>query len=245
MANGGDVTAARRSIVETFVAAEKASGAWDLTDDYWALWAENAPQALTSLKQRRLATATAAPTFTIDRGYVFNGTTQFINTGFIATSHAVAMAVNSNRIAYYERADLLANNYACGASAASNAAMTLRPRATSTIAVAQVATSAANFTIAATSLGYLAASRSGATAADCLAYKNGAVLVRAVDPSAFGVALPNVRFYIGGYNSGDTLTTPRATSAGFMAVGAALSAAQELAQYNAVQAWATSVGANV
>jgi hypothetical protein len=30
-----------------------------------------------------------------------------------------------------------------------------------------------------------------------------------------------------------------------MTVGATLSAAQELAQYNAVQAWATAVGANV
>jgi hypothetical protein len=71
-------------------------------------------------------------------------------------------------------------------------------------------------------------------------------MVQAVAPTAFGSAsLPIVPILVGGYNNAGVFTSPRATSIGFMTVGATLSAAQELAQYNAVQAWATAVGANV
>ena len=57
VANGGSVSLARQIVVDQFVFSEKEAGNWALTDDYLGLWAENAAQALTSLKQRRLATA--------------------------------------------------------------------------------------------------------------------------------------------------------------------------------------------
>jgi hypothetical protein len=50
---------------------------------------------------------------------------------------------------------------------------------------------------------------------------------------------------VGCFNNVGTAAGFRASSVGFDVVGGPLSDAQELAQYNAIQAWATSVGANV
>ena len=245
VANGGTVSGPRLAIVSRFIRAEKASGAWALTDDYWGLWGESAPQALTSLKQRRLAVATNTPTFAADRDYTFDGATNYLDTGFIAASHAVAMTATSARIAVYERTNVNANTYAAGAISASNRNLRIRPRVSGN-ALGEANATSGTFTLPASdSRGLTAVSRNGADATTCLAYKNGAAMTRTVDPSAFGASLPLVGIFIGGSNSGGVLTTPRACAVGLVATGAALSAAQELAQYNAVQAWATAVGAQV
>jgi hypothetical protein len=60
-----------------------------------------------------------------------------------------------------------------------------------------------------------------------------------------GTAAPTRAVYVGCYNNAGTAASFRASSVGFVVVGGPLSDAQELAQYDAVQAWATSVGANV
>lgn len=246
VANGGSVSLARRIIVDEFIYSEKAAGTWALTDDYWVLWAENATQALTSLKQRRLATVTAAPTFTADRGYAFNGTTQYVDTGFIPSTHAVAMTASSARIEAYERTNVATNTYAAGVADASNKRLTVCPCNASGIRVNGEANAALGaFAIAGDSRGLTSISRNGGAAADCVAYKNGVALTRTVDPTGFGAALPGYSIFVGGFNSAGVLFNPRASSVGFVSYGASLSAAQELAHYNAVQAFAAAVGASV
>jgi hypothetical protein len=245
VANGGTVSAGRAVIVGTFIAAERASGAWDLTDDYWGLWAENLAQALTSLKQRRLAVATNSPTFTTDRGYAFNGTTQYIDTGFIPLTHAAVMTATSIHLEVYERAELSANTYAAGVINSLSRAITMRPRAAGN-AFVQAGSAAATFTLpSASSLGLTQGGRNGAAVTDVYGSKNGVSMTRTVDPAAVGVSLPANSIFLGAYNNVGTAAGFRAASIGFSAVGAALSQAQRLARYNAVQAWATSVGANV
>jgi len=245
--NGGTVSTARYPILTAFVGADKAAGAWGLTDDLWPLWAENEIQALTSLKQRRLATAVNSPTFTADRGYEFNGTTQYIDTGFIPSTHAVAMTATSVRVAVYERANVAGNTYAAGVANTSNRRLSVIPRtAAGTSAQGEANSAIGTFTLpAADSRGYTPIARNGGTAADCVAYKNGVAMTRTADPAAFGATLPVSSLYIGGINSAGTLGSARASSIGFVSCGAALSAAQELAHYNAVQAFATAVEANV
>ena len=247
VANGGTVSGGRATIVGTFITAEKASGAWALTDDYWGLWGENQIQGLTSLKQRRLAVATNSPTFTTDRGYAFNGTTQYVNTGFIPATHAVAMTGTNVRLGVYERTNLAAGTFAAGATNTSSRRMTVTPRAAAgTTGSAEINAQPCTFTLAvADSRGLYVASRNGATVADCVAYQRGVALVRTTNPTVLGVSLPIVALYVGGSDNAGALFSPRASSIGFACTGAALSAAQETAQYNAVQAWATSVGAQV
>jgi poly(3-hydroxybutyrate) depolymerase len=76
-------------------------------------------------------------------------------------------------------------------------------------------------------------------------YKNGGVLVNTVSPTLSTGGLPSASIYIGGLSNGGALTSPRAATEGAVEIGAAFSAAQELAAYNALQTYMTAIGANV
>lgn len=246
VANGGNPDLDYRRYLDDFVYAEKSSGSWALTDDYWVLWAPDAGCALTSLKQRRLATAVNSPTFTADRGYAFDGATQYINTGFIPSTHKVAMTGTNLRIAVYERTNVAANTNAAGCFNSSTQSLTMSPRLTGGQLSTQLnsQTSGPGGDVLTDSRGYSAGSRNG-DATTIKAYKNGAEVVP-YTPGSVGSTLPTVPVFIGAAcNNSSAATGFRAASEGFVAVGAALSGAQELAQYNAIQAFATAVGAQV
>lgn len=245
IANGGTVSLARRIIVDQFVYSEKASGNWALTDDYWGLWGENSAQALTSLKQKRLASAVNTPTFTADRDYTFDGVSNYIDTGFIPNSHGVAYTGNVQRIAAYERTNLNAASYTAGTRVGTSNSVGIICRQSSSITGGLNNTAGAvNFVISpADSRGLKAISRDGGTTA--LGYDRG---VRKTDVTGLTVGStnkPTVALTVGALNSSGTLISFRAASVGFVTIGGPLSDAQELAQYNAVQAWATSIGAQV
>jgi len=246
VAAGGSVSVALLSIASRCVTSEKASGGWALTDDYWPFWGENLIQATVSLKQRRPVTLVNAPAFTARRDFATDGTSSYLDTGFIPSTHAVAATTHNFRLAVYLRDNLSGNTYAAGAVSSSNRNLRVRPRNVS-VAYLEANSSSGTYTLpAATSAGYTAGSRDAAAGANSYGYKNGVAMVQTVAPTAFGSAsLPVVPILVGGYNNAGVFTAPRATSIGFMAVGATLSAAQELAQYNAVQAWATALRANV
>lgn len=241
--NGGTVSVARRLIVNQFILAEKSAGTWALTDDYWVLWGESAAQALTSLKQLRLATAVNSPTFTTDRGYAFNGTTQYIDTGFIASTHAVAMSGENLRIAAYERTNVAASNtWAAGALNTTDRGLLIGPRSGGGLAQALLNSATTTMVSGVTdSRGFTVGSR---TAAVFEGFKNG-VSTGTFSPATSAGVLATREMYVGAFNNAGTPLGFRAASEGFVCVGASLSAAQELAQYNNVQAFATAVGAQV
>lgn len=243
--NGGTVSPARLRLVSKLIRALDAGGSWALDDDLWMLCAENATQALTSIKQRRLATPISTPTFGVDTGYVFNGSTTAINAGFIPSTHAVAMTATSNRLGVYERTSSNMNAYAAGSIASTNRVIRIAPRNSGNVIHGANDGNGTFTLVSATSLGFTAGSRNGADTTTCLAYKNAVSLTRTVDPTTFGATLPDVALYLGGYNSAGVLTLPRPCTLGFAVIGAALSAAQELAEYNAIQAHMTALGAQV
>lgn len=246
VANGGTVSAARAAIVGQFIAAEKAAGTWSLTDDYWPLWAENEVQALTSLKQRRLVTVTAAPTFTQDRGYAFNGSTQYIDTGFIPSSHALAMSANSIHAEVYEIVNASGGSSAMGSGTSSSRNIRVIPRNDSGNAIGSANSASGTFTLpSADSRGLTQFGRNGPLATDTYGAKNGVDMTRTVDPSAVGATLPGHSNLIGAFNNAGSVIGFRAGSIAFASVGAALSGALRLARYNNVQAFATAVGAQV
>ena len=246
IANGGTVSADRRVIVQQFIAAEKAAGTWALTDDYWVLWGENAPQALTSLKQRRLATAIAAPVFTANSGYAFNGTTQYLNTGFVPTTHAASLSVNSVRLAAYCQNDATAaGGYIAGVFTGSSNLIALRPRTSASIMQGGALFSQGQWTTS-NSLGYSAVSRTGSIAGTGMAWKNGVAAPVSVVSGSMGSTVPPHPLFIGvANNTGAPNFGLPAYSVGFVAIGAALSESQELAQYTNIQTFAGIVGAAV
>jgi len=244
-ASGGSVSIGRLAIVNTFVLAEKASGAWTLTDDYLVLWAENSVQALTSLKRRVLATAVNSPTFVADRHYLFDGTANYINTGFTPGTHAVSMATTSVHIETYERVDPGTNSVSVGCGSSGSRALSIRPRVAGNASLSANA-GAATYTLpVSTSLGLTQTGRNGPLVTDVYGAKNGVDMTRTADPAAAGASLPVDPIAIGCLYSSGVAQSFRAASVGFVAYGAALNGTQRLARYNNVQAWATSVGANV
>ncbi len=245
VANGGSVSLARRVVVDQFVFSEKASGAWALTDEYWALWGENAAQSLTSLKQLRLATTVNSPTFTADRDYAFDGLSSYIGTGFIPSTHGIVYTGANQRIAAYERANLSASGVAAGSRVGTSSSISINPRSSGSMTGSTNHTAGSvSFVLGlADSRGLKAISRAGGTTA--LGYDRGVRLTDATGLTIGGSTAPVQSLYIGAFNSSGTAISFRAASVGFVAIGGPLSDAQEVAQYNAVQAWATSIGANV
>ena len=242
-ANGGTVSAAREIIVRDFIVAEKAAGIWTLTDDYLGLWAENEIQALTSLKQRRLATAVNTPTFTADRSYAF-GTTKYINTGFIPGTHAVAMSVSSVHHEVYERTNINGNSPSGVITSGANQINT-QTRNSGNVVVSIMGGNATYPLTVVDSRGLTQAGRNGATLSDHYVSKNGVALARLATYSSLGTSLPTHSIYIGGVNNAGTLSQAKATSVGYWAAGGKLDATQRAARYVNVLAWATAVGANV
>jgi hypothetical protein len=245
VANGGSVSLARLIVVDQFIFSEKAAGNWTLTDDYLGLWAENAPQALTSLKQRRLGSAVNSPVFTVDRQYAFDGSTSYIDTGFVPSIHALSMTTDSVHAEVYERSNLSGSTTSMGVNSSGARQIRILARnGSSTTGYANC--NPATFTLSSnTSLGLTQIGRSSSALTDAYGAKNGVTMTRTADPSGVGPSLPAHSLYIGGLNNQGILANGRACTVGFAAWGAALAGGQCLARYNAVQEWATSVGAQV
>jgi hypothetical protein len=245
--NGGSVSAGRLNLVSILIAGLKAGGSWSLDDDLWLLVAENSIQALTSIKQRRLTTAVNSPTFAADLGYAFDGAANYLDTLFIPNTHKVAMAQDNVRLAAYVRNNTTSAGYACGVNSNGSRVMRLRPRTSGTTSTTEANAGSATFTLPAADVrGLFSASRSAANAASTLAFKNSASLTRTSDPASFATTgLPVHSLYIGCQNNAATAATFSAFTTGFVVIGAVLSSAQELAEYNAVQAYMAALGAEV
>lgn len=241
--NGATVSAGWLNQVSILIAALKAGGSWALTDDIWLLTAENSIQALTSLKQLRLAAAINSPALTPYGGYTFDGSTNYIGTGFIPSTHAVAMSATNVRISVYERTNSASTGYAAGVSVTSSRVIRIRPRSGTALTGNANFNTAAGWTVA-DSLG-LSSVQSDGTIAGTVAYRRGVLQTRTVDPASFGATLPNAEIFIGGLNSAGAMAGGRASTLGYLALGAQLTAAEELAEYNAVQAHMTALGAHV
>lgn len=239
VANGGSVSAARAGLIGGLIARLKAAGTWSLYDDIFLHAAESEVQALTSLKQRRLGSAVAAPTFTTDRGYAFNGTSQYVDTGFIASSHKVAMTGSDMRVSAYERTNVNSTGYTAGALTGSTSNIRVRSRngANAEGNLNSGALSAAN----ADSRGMVAWSRTAGGTFEGW-YRGASIGTTA--PST-GTSLPTHSLYIGAQNNAGAPGGYRAASVALVTVGASFSAAQEAADYTIWQDFLTVIGANV
>lgn len=241
-ANGGWVSPARLAIVTAFVAAEKASGAWALTDDYWGLWGENEAQALTSLKQRRLATKVNTPTFTADRGYAFDGSSQYLRLGFIPSTHGINFTGTSQRLAVYERTNVSSSGFAIGSYVSSTRNNILNPRTGANAYFADLNSQDTTSGTSTDSRGLTSAYR---TTGPTWGIRKNGIAANTFSPASNGTTASNLELYLGCYNSGGSPIGYRASSIGFAVIGGPLSDDLEAAQYANIQAWATAIGANV
>lgn len=85
-AAGGMVSADRVRLVDGLMKSLKGCGVWDRLDRLWVFAAENQAQALVDLVGLGKATLVNEPSFIPDLGYVFDGSTQYIETNFDAAA---------------------------------------------------------------------------------------------------------------------------------------------------------------
>lgn len=241
IANGGSVSVARLAVVATFVAAEKASGAWALTDDYWGLWGENAPQALTSIKQRRLASAVNSPAFVVDRGYTGDALSSYIDTLFNPATHGVAMTGTDMQMSWYERTNIQDNSFI---GLTSSGSRTLRGRSRSTSNQARLDINSTGSTIGGVndSRGLWSFQRATGPA---WGISQNSVDLGATVPTSLSTSLAPDTLPVLGHKTSGVVDNFAARQLGFFAVGASLSAPQRAARFAAVNVWATAIGANV
>jgi hypothetical protein len=243
VANGGTVSDARLDLITALIDASMVCGHWWAVDDIALLTAENEAQALTTLKRTRLMIAANAPTFTADAGYAFNGTTQYINTGFIPSRDAVQMKPANIRLSAYERTNVSTNTSVMGNTG--NGQTYLRPRSTNSLQ-ARLLTAAITFADSVTdSRGYsvVATVNNSPSARN---WKNGVAGTSATS-AANATILPVTSLFIGGANNSGSVAGPRASTVGYVDWGAPLpnGTPAELAWYTALQAYMTAIGAQV
>lgn len=242
-----NVSGARGRLVSDTIRALKGGGVWNDLDFLPVLAAENAASALVDWKARKAmseqTTLITLPTFTVDRGYAFDGLTNYLDTAFTPSTDCVAATGTSLMLGVYERANVASSGRAFGAQVDSNRCSHIIPRTGGSVATAAI--NSANTTYVSGVSDSRGLTVAGLTGTAGAGYKNG---VAGATPTLtiLGSSLVNTALFIGGYNQAGALTIPRASTIGYCLFGAnAWSATQHAAFYNAMQQYMTRLGADV
>lgn len=231
-------SAGQRQRVSTLIRALKKAGVWTSLDRLWLFAAENSTQALTDLVARAGATLPVAPTFTANRGYQGNGSSQYIDTGFNATSGSPRYARNDAHMSVWvQAADSVGSAAALIGNDFTNYGLLTYNSATEIVSGGINSSAPFNIGGGAAMTGHVLMQRTGANAQ--ATYKNGSQL--ATDASA-SVAVANNTFFVLAVNSPGAANFSNSRIAA-ASVGASLSAGQITALNAALNAYMTSVGA--
>lgn len=243
---GFKISDQRAAIVNQFFIGLKTIGAWDLLEDFWLLAGENSQQSLLSLKRRFAAIATNSPVFTADRGYTFNGTSNYLDTRFVPSTNATVMTGTNMHLAVYERSNENSTGMAAGVFSATSANLIVIPRAATNIMQVQANSTlgaVAGETAITDSKGLSVVSRNGALVADVKAYKNGVSVTPTVSATVAS-ALPTSKLYIGARS--DSLNAGanfRPCNIACVSVGAAIPVTMQPAYFSTIRALLIAIGA--
>lgn len=89
--------------INQFVIDLKTANLWNKLDRIWLFANQDAMAAITCLKSHSAASLVNSPAFTIGEGFAGNGSTSYINTGFIPTIHGIQFSQNSASLTFYSR----------------------------------------------------------------------------------------------------------------------------------------------
>jgi hypothetical protein len=239
---GGAVSDARLALMKTLFDA--LAPIWPLIADAWMLAAENQVQALVSLKQRRLGIAVNSPAFPIDRGYQFDGAANYVDSGFIASTHAasIGMGINNCRVCAREQVDLAANAWTLGAFSGSIRSLSIRARNAAATAQLEICSGGNGVATLLTQSSATMVSGQRTGPATIVARQNGQPM-SVTAPTSWATALPSVSLWFGGRNSSGTLNVPKACTLAYASIGATMTDAQAQAEANAVNQHLSSIGA--
>lgn len=101
IANGGTVSTQRQALVANLIAGLMQDNVWGKLDRLWLMAAENATAGLVDIVGSNLATAVNSPSFTADRGFLGNGTSSYINSGYNFATNGVNYTLNSASLGFW------------------------------------------------------------------------------------------------------------------------------------------------
>lgn len=226
----------QKARIDTLVRCLKTPGIWELTYALHLLKSHDQQSALLNLRSPGVygATAQMSPGFAANAGFSTNGTS-YIDTGIQAgvTGSQSSLTFGVWITDSGQFAGSVAGTYVNTTSGNTtiiprnaNDATSVRANSGATINTANGATaSAAGFTVA---------ERTGNTVE---AWRNGVLVASASEQQRAPNAL---NFYLGGYNQGNALASSQTATFWLDYVGASLSAAQQLALYNCLNAYVSS-----
>ncbi len=249
-----NVSQPRGRLISDTIRELKAANVWADLDFLPVLTAENEASALVDWKALKTMTAPVAPTFTADRGYAFNGSTQYLNTQFVPSTDCVAATGTSFMMGVYERTDFSTGTArAMGAQNTTTRTALIIPRNSTNFQASLNAANAVFGTGVTDSRGLSVAAATivvdgggpGVNTGTGAGYKNG---VAAATPSLTtpGSALVNTALFMGAYNNAGSPAALRASTLGYGLFGRnGWTATQHASFYNVMQRYMTRLGAAV
>lgn len=243
VAAGGSVSAGRKTLLNTLITGLKTNGTWSKRDRLWVFAAENSQSALVDLKARSLATVTAAPTFTVDQGYAGNGSSSYVNTGFLPST-GVQMTLNAHHVTVYVRTSRTTADASTVVGAQTTTPSTVEvaiyPRFTGNVVHMRAGDAAAAGPNQTNAQGCWTINRSGASAKEW--YKNAASFSTT---GVAAVALPAFALYVGAKNNSGTAGQFSSDQFALLSVGGSLSGAEIAADQTVLEAYLDAIGAGV
>lgn len=236
-------TELRKAQINTLITALKSSGVWQKLDTLWICAAHDEQAGRLNWVSPSTFTLTAvnSPTFTTDRGFAGNGTTSYLNTGYVPSTAGLLYTLDSAHISFWSRTNTGSSSMvSMGARTLSTAAQTLINARlgtnTATFRTNQDAVGASPAST--TSIGHFLARRSGA-ALNSL-WKDGALFAQDTQSST---ALTAFAITLGALNTAGVVASFDTRQIAASSIGASLTDTEIINFYAALNAYMISVGA--
>jgi hypothetical protein len=202
------------------------AGLWAKIDALGVLAAETAQAARVDWRApTRVGTLIDAPTFTAGQGYAFDGSNDAIDTGFVPSTHKIAMTGTSMLLGVYERTDVGATTRAAGAYTGAAQNLIVTPRSGAGMISGALNSGQTGLGAVADSRGLTVIETDGTNGR---AVKNGAPGTPAALTTP-GSSLPTHSIWLGGYNNAGSLGQARASQLALWVAGSRWSDAEHLA----------------
>ena len=235
--------ATRQQLISDHIVALKAAGIWSQLDTYYMMAAHHEQASRLNWKSPGNFTLSThgTITFTTDRGWQGDGSTGYLDTGWIPSSHGVNHALNSASYGVYSRTNSQQNGFDMGAETNilfDYSRMTLRNTSNQGRAHVNQATSFPRPSMM-DSRGLILSRRSASNAVAM--FRNGSSVG---GDDAVSTGLPNVAFAISATNRAGTVVDFASKQYSLAFTAAAMSEAQHAALYAAMQnGYLAAVGA--
>lgn len=235
---------ARKDTINTLIATLKDKGIWPLLDTVWVPAAHDRQAARLNWKNPGTFDLIEADsdnlTFATDRGFTGNGSSSYLKTGFIPSTHAVQMVQDSAHVGAWSRSETDSANVLVGGRTGASSRQILLNPSNGTQGSIRLNQDAGGVAISnAFSAGHFIGRRNSSSQNEL--FRNGASVN--TSGSATSTGLPTVEIYLGALNTNGTASSFDTREIAAAHIGATLTNQQVADLYAALLVYMQAVGA--